>query len=205
MNPSLKIDDREPKHLIELLDVEFEEQIETIRLDVADYVCGNVAIERKAVPDFLASMNDGRLFSQVQNMMANYEHNYIVVVGSIDDIESEKLNAYLGMQVSIAVRTPIKILHVSDDSEFVYVVKKIIEKQFDGKEFARKIIKPTTAEDPKVAILCQIPGIGSKTAKEILKKYDSILSISTSTVDELTEIDGIGKKMAGKILDVLTR
>ena len=47
------------------IDIPFELK----QLDIGDYIINNeIYIERKTIPDFIESLNDGRLFKQVHNL-----------------------------------------------------------------------------------------------------------------------------------------
>lgn len=48
-------------------------------------------------------------------------------------------------------------------------------------------------------------GVGEKKAKALADRFCNILDIATASVDELTEVEGVGKKMAEKILSSLGR
>ena len=107
------------------------------------------------------------------------------------------------MLTSIAVRPPIKILHVKTDDELIYVVNKIIEKHTDGKAFERKVVKrEAKTVSPQVAMLCQIPGIGRKNAEALLKITGNLRTLAVVEYDELLKVEGIGPKLAKNILEV---
>ena len=199
----LKIDTQEPKSLLELATKEGLEFTRE-RLAIGDLLYGDICIERKEMRDFMSSMRDGRLLIQVQNMMDNYPHNYLIISGRFSKRDKYKIKNYLGMLVSISVRTPVKILHVKDDYELIYVVKKIIEKSTDGKDFHRTVMRKAHAESPQLTMLCSIPGVGKKAAKLILDKFDSIGQLSQVSEKEITEIKGVGKVTAKKIHSCLT-
>ncbi|HZY46990.1 MAG TPA: ERCC4 domain-containing protein, partial [Candidatus Bathyarchaeia archaeon] len=54
-------------------------------LDVADYVVGEYAVERKSARDFVSSLFSGRLFEQAYRIGESYKEKILVVEGSLHD------------------------------------------------------------------------------------------------------------------------
>ena len=76
------VDDRELKsgicNELEKLNVEFK----VLRLSIGDYIINdNIFIERKTVTDFLESLSDQRLSSQVANLKKNNKRAIIIIEG----------------------------------------------------------------------------------------------------------------------------
>lgn len=64
---------------------------ELVQLPIADLVCGSAAIEIKTVPDFLASISDGRLAHQPVHMKEQFEYPLFLILGSLTDIIAQNL------------------------------------------------------------------------------------------------------------------
>src|SRR5438552_10153496 len=54
-------------------------------LEVADYIVGEYAVERKSVRDFVSSLFSGRLFDQAFRIGESCRDKILVVEGSLDD------------------------------------------------------------------------------------------------------------------------
>src|SRR5438552_15660135 len=54
-------------------------------LEVADYIVGEYAVERKSARDFVSSLFSGRLFDQAYRIGESYRDKILVVEGSLDD------------------------------------------------------------------------------------------------------------------------
>ena len=54
-------------------------------LEVGDYVMGDVCFEAKSAMDFLNSVISKRIWTQVDNMDRNYNKNFVVIYGSVED------------------------------------------------------------------------------------------------------------------------
>ena len=53
---------------------------------VGDFLCSaRLAVERKTRSDFEQSVIDGRLFSQLPNLVSNYDRVVIIVEGTVND------------------------------------------------------------------------------------------------------------------------
>ena len=67
-----------------------EECYEYVDLSAGDYICGpGVAVERKESLDFINSIMDNRLFSQVRLLKAEYARPIILVEGDIFNTRSQ--------------------------------------------------------------------------------------------------------------------
>lgn len=60
-------------------------------LEVGDLICGNAGIEIKTVPDFLASISDGRLKHQPVHLKENFSHPLFLILGSFTDILAQNI------------------------------------------------------------------------------------------------------------------
>src|SRR5438874_12413024 len=61
-------------------------------LEVADYVVGEYAVERKSARDFVSSLFSGRLFDQAYRIGESYRDKIMVVEGSLEDELKWSLN-----------------------------------------------------------------------------------------------------------------
>ncbi len=58
-------------------------RVELRLLDVADYVIGDRAIERKTIDDFASSLFSGRLFEQAKRLVESYVSPVMVIEGDL--------------------------------------------------------------------------------------------------------------------------
>jgi Fanconi anemia group M protein len=59
-------------------------------------------------------------------------------------------------------------------------------------------------EELLVYVVSSLPGIGAKTANNLLKHFGSVRAVMNASKEELMEVDGVGPKRAEEIHDVLT-
>ena len=140
-------DDREPEGTELLMDsVDKEIKMLRMRMEEGDYLNKDVVIERKTIDDFCSSIMDGRIKSQIEKMKEKYNKIYMVIVGRVKDRTSEiNENSVLGMIVSLIMKHNIKIVMVDDEVQFMFVMKRIFERNQDIE--AEKFINETIKEE----------------------------------------------------------
>ena len=85
----VQIDNREQNRIEEaaryyFIDCKLD-QVDVEELEIGDYIFtndkGSVVFEFKTIPDFIASIQDGRVFNQAVNMSENYEYSFVIIHG----------------------------------------------------------------------------------------------------------------------------
>ena len=152
-----------------------------------------ICFERKTIADFVGSVKSGHLQKQLMQMEQNYEHVYLLISGSLNDLRFNKyvqwsVEQHLGSLASFSVRTRVKILQVSNDTQLAKLVDKIIKKTGDGKSLTirdTELMKNTfTTADMKVKILTCFHRVGLKKAEKLLKD-EEINNIVTKLIDKI--------------------
>lgn len=184
------VDKREKNSLVlaELLERKCEIKLETLK--VADYIIGNVAIERKTLPDFISSMLNKRLLRQLEELK-QYPKQMLIIEG-IDDnplYEFGKLNpnAIRGMMLSIVLEFNIPIIFTKnseDTAEFLILLEK--RQKRGKKEITIKAKrKAFNLAEQQQFILESFPGIGPATAQKLLQSLGSIKAVINAKIDKL--------------------
>lgn len=184
--------------------------IKTKQLEVGDYILStDIVIERKTINDFITSLIDGRLFTQLIKMAEYYEMPLMLVEGDAEElfaIRNVHRNAIIGALTSIALNYRIPILFTKDaneTAEYIYVTAKR-EQLGKGKDIrlrtGRKGLKPSEMQQ---FIVESFPLIGPNTAKTLLRHFESIKNIVNADVNELQNVENIGEKKAKKLRHVL--
>jgi Fanconi anemia group M protein len=169
-------------------------------LPIADFVVSQkIAIERKTHSDFIASIIDGRIFEQIENLKRFYDRPIVLIEGYSDRNISE--NAYKGA-IATLVSNGITILstkNLHDSAKTIFWIAKR-EQEENSAEIAVKVgKKPVDAKKQKEFIVSSIPGISSVLAKRLLKHFGSIEKIFEANEEELKNVNGIKKKTAKSI------
>ena len=213
----LTIDTRE-KHRITEATQYYEKQgleVEVAELEIGDYLFDNkVCYEFKTIADFVASIQDGRVFNQAINMAETYPYNFVIIQG--DEHSRAKALAmsknyqeitYFGYLGAIASLNRF-VTVIESYSPFIHEAyyRMLINAK---KSLATKpIIKKFPKKDKNASFnyLCYcVYGLNHKRAKQIVDKYElkTLEDLLYLDYDKLTAIDGIGDKLANNILDTI--
>ena len=195
-NPVL-VDNREDKHVFEILD-QFNIKYEKKQLPVGDYVYGQVVVERKTIEDFVGSVYNGHLKTQIAKMIDNYKKSFVLVSGTPRGLlDDSHINPILGFVGSIVGRYNIPIIFLDNDYDLLYCAMKIFEKHENYKPLEPVVRKPSI-KDVRIGQVACIPGVGKEKATRIIKKYKTIYNLIVWEKD-LETIEGIGPKIAKNI------
>ena len=170
--------------------MELGAEIESKPLEIGDYIVNNIAVERKTAGDFISSMLSRRLFEQLHQIQ-QYEKRLLIIEGDMFIAGGSKINpnALKGMILSISLdfKTPIIFTKNSEDTaQYLFLLAK---QQLKGvQESSLHSRKPASMKEQKEYIIESFPGIGPKTAKELLKKFKTVKNIINSEEKELGDI-----------------
>mgnify|MGYP003969725013 CR=1 FL=1 len=177
------------------------------KLDVGDYLLSDdLCVEYKTVPDFIDSLIDKRLFSQLKNMQ-KYKKQLIILEGTEDLYTQRKIhpNAIRGMLATISVDYGIPILATKNSNDSALIMATIAkrEQSDENKEFTLHSTKPLTLRDQQEYIVSSLPGVGPILSKPLLQKFGSVKNIVNASIDELQGVELIGKIKATKIKEIV--
>jgi Fanconi anemia group M protein len=207
-------DNREGNRISHIIEKKFKCKIEDKQLEVADYLLSeDVAVERKTIDDFLNSIVDGRLFNQLSELKSNFEKPILILEGEnlFDDLSKKRKvhpNAILGAIASIATDFSVPILWTKNQIETAAMLFAIAKReQIDNKKSisVRGKRKFKSMNQRQEFLLCGLPKINTTTAKKLLEHFKTPEKIFIANEKELQNVDGIGKEMAKKIREILTK
>jgi len=207
-NPNIPIiiDTREKQSLIAANLIEQKAKTEFEKLDVGDYLIGNTAIERKTFSDFIGSMLNKRLQTQLDDLQ-KYPKHFLIIEGF--DYNYEKFNvhknAIKGMFLSVATDFRVPIIFTEDEADtasFLILTAKKYEKP--KVEFGiRQSRTLKTPEEQKQFILEGFPGVGPTIAKSLLEEFSSLKKIFNATEKDLKTINSFDENKIEKFKDLL--
>lgn len=201
----IQLDTRESQETKDILKIFLK--CKTVTLPVGDIVYNEtIVFEHKTVNDFISSVFDGRLFTQISAMQNNYPHSFVLVSGTLTEVleTAEMINRYnsiLAAVCSCFVRgCPVifcdTLINLAD------VVKVLGEKLTDGKTRDRPIQK-TNLEDKRLRLICSFKGVDATRGKALLNRFDTVSNVLNASSSDLQEVHGIGKVTADNIRAVL--
>lgn len=203
------VDNREMRSNItrELFDLGIK--IESENLEVGDYILSNdVCVERKTVKDFLSSLTDGRLFTQAENLIDNFQKPIIVIEGEEDIYSLRDIhpNAIKGALASLVIDFEIPVLNTKNQKETASILRVIAKREQEEREKSVKIRgekSPLTDKGLKKYVVCGLPGIGPNIAENLLEHFGSIKDVVNASEEELVKVDKVGKKKSKKIKEII--
>jgi ERCC4-related helicase len=192
-------DNRVVKELIDL-----GLSVQTGQLQSADYlISGRVAVELKKVPDFVASIIDGRLLDQVRGLKQNFDKAVVIIEGEEDIYAVRKVhaNAIRGMLSSIVLDFGVPVLYTKNPKDTAGLLAVMAKREQDkGGEFSLHQAKPQSPRDQQEFVVSAFPGIGLSTARLLLQRFGSVKSLVNSSKKDLVSLEGIGEKTADRLL-----
>jgi Fanconi anemia group M protein len=167
----------------------------------------NVGIEKKTQTDFLNSIIDKRIITQLIRLKENFDIPLLVIEGSENMYEMRNFhpNAIRGMMASIAIDFQIPIIFTKnkrDTASLIKIITTRLERPIKNINLLTKK-KPLTTKEQQEYIISSLPGVGSTLAKSLLKKFKSVEKIINSKKEDLMLVDKIGKKKAETIKELL--
>jgi len=184
-------------------------RVEMKRLEVGDFIASDRAcIERKTVQDFLQSIIDKRLMSQLAEMKRNFEKPIILLEG-VDSFYIHRgihPNAIRGAISSIVLNHGVSIIPTEnerDTAEMVYAIAK--REQVDEKRpiSLRGERKPILFSEKQRFVVESLPHVSAVLADRLLTRFKTVENVMKASKKELMEVEGVGEKKAEDISKVL--
>jgi ERCC4-related helicase len=208
-NPTIYVDNREKGNDIAKRLLDLGAIVKLKNLETADYIISSrTGIEYKKIEDFINSLIDGRLLSQIKNLVNNFERPLLIVEGeqNIFGVRNIHPNAIRGMIASITVDFRVPIIFTKDPNDTSETILSIAkrEQELQKNNFQIHLSKkPISKKEQKEYIISSIPQIGENIAKELLENFGSIKNIINSNIEELQKINKVGPSLAKKIKEII--
>ncbi len=203
--PLIKVDKGELRSGITDYLKNFGCEIEEEKLELADYIVSDrVAIERKTFADFISSIKDLRLFSQLREL-SKFEKPTLLIEG-FEYFGNLNNNSFFGALSSIILDFRIATIWTKnkiDSANFIYSIAK--REQFKEKRgvVIRVRKKPQNLREEQEYLIAGLPFVNSVLSKKLLEKFKTPKKVFNLKKEELMKIKNLGEKKAQKILDLL--
>jgi len=191
-------------HKLEQLGME----IEARQLSVGDFILSDrVGVERKSVPDFLQSIVDKRLLDQAGRLSETFERPVLILEGEgLYSWRAIHPNAIRGALAALVVDFNIPILPTRDGEETALVLAAIARRE--QVEQVREVAirgepKGLTLSEQQRFVVEGLPGVSVVLAKRLLEHFGTVERVMGASVEELRQVQGIGKEKAKRIRQVL--
>ncbi len=179
--------------------------IELKQLPVGDYLLSDrVCVERKTMGDFLQSIIDKRLMTQVAEMRRNFPIPLLILEG-VDELYAQRNihpNAVRGAIAAIAVDFDIPIIPTEDEEDTAMMLYAIAKReQEDNKRVValRGERKPELLKERQRFIVESLPNVSAVLADRLLEEFGSVEAVMNADRKKLMKVEGIGEKKADEI------
>ena len=192
-------------------------ETEVTNLEVGDYVFDNkVAVEYKTMSDFISSIQNHRVFNEAINQAENFDYHYVLIQGNEHDrakclamtkhYQPVNLFQFHGAIASINRYSTVIECYSPFINEAFYKMYIQAKKDLSQKPIIKKFERKEKNAAFNYLAYC-VYGVSAKRANDIvqtlgLKTLDDILHLDH---DMLTGVDGIGDRLASKIMITIGR
>lgn len=201
--PTIIVDHREKagavlRHLMNL-----EVNIEQQQLPVGDYILSDrVAVERKSVEDFTATVKRGDMFNQLVELKSTFTKPILLIEGQ--DVQGASLhkNSIFGILSSILLDLNIPIFYTKDSQETAEFIAYLAKKEQSEKK-QKPVVKTSGSQssmaEEQIALISQLPKINRVIAERLLDEFQTPRNFFSQTQDDLRKVRGVGKVLADRI------
>ena len=183
--------------------------VEEKRLFIGDYLINkHIAVERKTTRDFAISIIDGRLFSQASRLKRYAEVQLMVIEGTDlfytgYEIDPQAIKGAI-VSLSVSWQIPLIFSKSPEGTAEILVMAGIQDVKYRDEILKRAGRRPRRLLTRKLFLLQGLPGIGPKIAKRMLEHFGSVEKIIAASEHEISCVEGIGRKKASMIREVVT-
>ena len=221
MTLTVQISDKEQDRIKTATKYYLEEQglkVTVNNLEIGDYIFsdGNdsVAFEFKTIPDYINSINDGRLWNEAINQAENYNYHFILIHGDLYQRTKEiiksrdyipmNIEQYIGSISSLNRYTTVIQCYNSVIEEAYFTMMKQAEKCLLKRPIVKKFPKKHKNAAYNYLSYC-IYGVSGKKAQAIVDELEisTLEDLLYLDHNQLTNIDGIGPKLADRIINTI--
>jgi ERCC4-related helicase len=178
-------------------------------LPVGDFVLSeDVVVERKTAEDFVKSVIDGRLFTQMAAMREVYQRPVLIVEGDRRRAVGIGAASFFGALASVVSDFQISVFTSTDEAETARLLFHVARReQLDKKKEIRirNGRKPASAGDLQKFIVAGLPGVSTVLAERFLSELKTLANVFNASEEELRRIEGVGKKLSHRIWEISNR
>ena len=179
--------------------------IEYTSLSSGDYVFSPSAVcERKEAQDFVSSIVDRRIFSQVPKMKSEYETVVVIIEGNIYTTHSAiEPAALIGALSWLMVLEGISVVSTDGPEMTAALISTMARHAQHGLGYTISLRSGKPKDQNAIAqYLCEgLPAVGGAKAQDLLDHFKTARAVFNATIDQLCEVKGISRQTAQKIFD----
>jgi Fanconi anemia group M protein len=177
-----------------------EVDVDVKNLDICDYVVSDrVGVERKDTNDFISSIKDGRLFTQIQGIAEKYSHPILILEGGLSKAFKKSRihsSSVYGALSSIALEYGANIIPTDTPESTAVLLHRIAyREQVDNNRTIqlRSLNKSLPLNEQQIHLISGLPQIGTTLAQELLNIFDTPIKVFNELTNAAIHISPSGK------------
>ena len=190
-------------------------EVEVCELEVGDYLFNNqVCFEFKLIPDFVSSIQSGRVFNQAISQSEEFPHHFVIIHGDLTTrskaiamtkhYQTVSVFQYLSAIASLNKYTTVIETYSPFLEESYYRMLVQAQKCLKNKPAVKRFPRKDKNSALNYLQYC-VYGLNYKRANDIVTMLDlhTLEDLINVTHQQLTSVEGIGTKLADRIIDTL--
>lgn len=174
------------------------------RLPLGDYlVDDHLLVERKTLPDLVASIKDGRLFRQGYRLAGAPFLTALILEGTSGDLVDSGMRreAIQGALIALSLYLGVPLLRSMDPAETAQLMLYAARQGRTATNGAppRPGRRPRGKQRIQSRVLQGLPGVGPERARRLLARFGNLEAVMHAEADELASVSGIGQATAEAI------
>lgn len=182
-------------------------EVKVCELDVGDYLLrDDFPVERKAAADFVASIQDRRLFEQVSKQKAEYGRATFVIEGDVYATRSQmKPEAICGAISYLTAIEDARVLTTRNAADTAALLATLARHLQAGLGYTNglRANKPKDLRLSAQFLVQGLPGVGPAAATALLEHFGTVDALMRADLAGLRKVPGIGAKTAEQIRSVI--
>ncbi|HEX9907840.1 MAG TPA: helicase-related protein [Thermoplasmata archaeon] len=170
-------------------------------------VSGRVAVAVRTVDQFIEEIDDESILSTLAKLKHEFLHPVLIVQGEPQGIGEQAGNAAVYDALSSVLSGfHIPVLSTRNAAETASAISSLHKQEVERQAGDRRSLQTTLDVPSRQRFLVQgLPNVSATLAQRLLEKFGSVKGIADANVEELMQVDGIGKVIAEGIHTVLSR
>jgi ERCC4-type nuclease len=172
-------------------------------LETGSYVInGATAVLRLNAAEFVQGIADGRLYHNAGKLSLNFNRTIFLVEGDLYStrapIARDAIDSALSFLTFVEGASVLYVRNPHATADLIYRLAKQAQK---GREYGMAFQRPKVSPGREQALFTieSVFGIGPATSAKVLDHFRSVHTFITSSIEQLTQIPGIGHKKAARI------
>ena len=183
-------------------------KVEASDLESADVLISpRVAVAVRSVDQFIREIQDESILSTLGRLKHEFLHPILIVQGESQGEGAQAGNAAVFDALSALLSEyHMPVLSTHDERETVSAIASLHKQEAAKQSGEKRLVQSTLDLTSRQRFLVQgLPNVSATLAQRLLERFGSVKGIADANVEELMEVEGIGKVIAEGIHTVLRR